>query len=105
LAAKKVGPKGKVIGVDMTEEMIQLAKKNTKKMGVENVEFRFGEIEKHPVPDETVDVIISNCVINLSPNKDQVFGEAFRVLKPRRSNSNLRHSYRGRTSQRNQRGS
>lgn len=83
LAAKKVGPKGKVIGVDMTEEMVHLAKENAEKMGTENVEFRLGEIEKLPVRDGTVDVIISNCVINLSPEKDRVFREAFRVLKPR----------------------
>jgi len=82
LAAKKVGPKGKVIGVDMTEEMIQLAKKNAERMKTENVEFRLGEIENLPVEDGTVDVIISNCVINLSPDKDKVFSEAFRVLKP-----------------------
>ena len=82
LAAKKVGPKGKVIGVDMTEEMIQLAKENAEKMKIENVEFRLGEIENLPVEDGMVDVIISNCVINLSPDKDRVFTEAFRVLKP-----------------------
>jgi len=82
LAAKKVGPKGKVIGVDMTEEMIQLAKENAEKMKTENVEFRLGEIENLPLEDEMVDVIISNCVINLSPDKDKVFSEAFRVLKP-----------------------
>ncbi len=82
LAAKKVGPKGKVIGVDMTEEMIQLAKENAEKMRAENVEFRLGEIENLPAEDEMVDVIISNCVINLSPDKDKVFTEAFRVLKP-----------------------
>ena len=82
LAAKKVGPKGKVIGVDMTEEMIQLAKENAERMKAENVEFRLGEIENLPVEDGIVDVIISNCVINLSPDKDKVFAEAFRVLKP-----------------------
>ncbi|MBE0511617.1 arsenite methyltransferase [Candidatus Bathyarchaeota archaeon] len=82
LAAKKVGPKGKVIGVDMTEEMIQLAKKNAERMKIENVEFRLGEIENLPVEDRTVDVIISNCVINLSQDKDKVFSEAFRVLRP-----------------------
>jgi SAM-dependent methyltransferase len=82
LAAKKVGPKGKVIGVDMTEEMIQLAKENAERMKTENVEFRLGEIENLPLEDEMVDVIISNCVINLSPDKDKVFSEAFRVLKP-----------------------
>ncbi|MDH5418820.1 MAG: arsenite methyltransferase, partial [Candidatus Bathyarchaeota archaeon] len=82
LAAKKVGPKGKVIGVDMTEEMVQLAKDNAERMKVENVEFRLGEIENLPLEDEIFDVLISNCVINLSPDKDKVFGEAFRVLKP-----------------------
>jgi SAM-dependent methyltransferase len=82
LAAKKVGSKGKVIGVDMTEEMIQLAKENAERMETENVEFRLGEIENLPLEDEMVDVIISNCVINLSPDKDKVFSEAFRVLKP-----------------------
>jgi len=82
LAAKSVGPKGRVIGVDMTEEMVQLSKKNAERMRVENVEFRLGEIENLPVEDETVNVIISNCVINLSPDKDKVFSEAFRVLKP-----------------------
>ncbi len=82
LAAKKVGPKGKVIGVDMTEEMVQLAKENAERMKVENVEFRLGEIENLPVEDGAVDVIISNCVINLSPDKDKVFSEAFRVLRP-----------------------
>ncbi|UCE15971.1 MAG: arsenite methyltransferase [Candidatus Bathyarchaeota archaeon] len=82
LAAKKVGPKGKIIGVDMTEEMIQLAKENAEKLKTENVEFRLGEIENLPVEDGIVDVILSNCVINLSPDKDKVFTEAFRVLKP-----------------------
>jgi len=82
LAAKKVGPTGKVIGVDMTEEMVQLAKGNAERMKVENVEFRLGEIEDLPLEDEIFDVLISNCVINLSPDKDKVFGEAFRVLKP-----------------------
>ncbi|MFB0500945.1 MAG: arsenite methyltransferase [Candidatus Bathyarchaeia archaeon] len=82
LAAKKVGPKGKVIGVDMTEEMIQLAKENAERMKTENVEFRLGEIENLPVEDGAVDVLISNCVINLSPDKDKVFSEAFRVLRP-----------------------
>lgn len=82
LAAKKVGPSGKSIGVDMTQDMIDLAKKNADEMGLENVEFRLGDIENLPVEDESVDVIISNCVINLSPDKDKVFSEAFRVLKP-----------------------
>jgi len=81
LAAKKVGPSGRVIGVDMTAEMIEKARSNKVKVGVDNVEFRLGEIEHLPVGDDRVDVIISNCVINLSPDKDQVFSEAFRVLK------------------------
>ncbi|MBC8508162.1 MAG: arsenite methyltransferase [Anaerolineales bacterium] len=82
LAAKKVGPTGKVIGVDMTSAMIERARANKDKLGAENVEFRLGEIEHLPVADDTVDVIISNCVINLSPDKPQVFREAFRSLKP-----------------------
>jgi arsenite methyltransferase len=82
LAAKKVGPTGHVIGLDMTPDMIKLARRNATKMGVTNVDFRYGEMEEMPIPDELVDVIISNCVINLSPDKDAVFGEAFRVLKP-----------------------
>jgi len=82
LAAKMVGPTGRVIGVDMTPEMIRLARKNAEKVGASNVEFRLGEIENLPVADESVDVIISNCVINLSPDKPRVFREAFRVLKP-----------------------
>lgn len=82
LAAKAVGPAGRVIGVDMTDSMLQLANKNKAKLGVNNVEFRKGEIENLPVDDNSVDVIISNCVINLSPDKDAVFKEAFRVLKP-----------------------
>lgn len=82
LAAQKVGDKGKVIGVDMTPEMIKKARENAKKGGYKNVEFRLGEIENLPVPDNSVDVIISNCVINLSPDKERVFQEAYRVLKP-----------------------
>ena len=82
LAAKQVGETGHVIGVDMTATMIEKARANKTKMGVENVEFRLGEIEHLPAADETVDVVISNCVINLSPDKPQVFREAFRVLKP-----------------------
>jgi arsenite methyltransferase len=82
LAAQRVGESGRVIGVDMTAEMIDLARRNREKLGAENVEFRLGEIEHLPVPDDSVDVIISNCVINLSPDKPQVFREAFRVLKP-----------------------
>jgi SAM-dependent methyltransferase len=82
LAANKVGKNGKVIGVDMTPAMIKKAKENAKKNGYTNVEFRHGEIEELPVNDNSVDVIISNCVINLSPDKKRVFQEAFRVLKP-----------------------
>ncbi|MFJ7730865.1 arsenite methyltransferase [Lysinibacillus sp. NPDC097231] len=81
LAAPKVGRKGKVIGIDMTPEMISKARRNTEKPGFENVEFRLGEIEHMPVADHTADIIISNCVINLSPNKQQVFKEAYRILK------------------------
>lgn len=82
LAAEKVGAKGKVIGVDMTEEMIKKARATASKCSYENVEFRLGEIENLPVEDNSVDVIISNCVINLSPNKEKVFREAHRVLRP-----------------------
>jgi arsenite methyltransferase len=82
LAAQKVGAKGKVIGLDMTPEMVSLARENAKKMGISNVEFRLGEMEHMPLEANSVDVIISNCVINLSPDKDAVFREAFRVLKP-----------------------
>jgi arsenite methyltransferase len=82
LAARQVGPEGRVIGLDMTPEMIKLARRNAREMGVTNVDFRFGEMEEIPLPDESVDVIISNCVINLSPDKDAVFGEAYRVLHP-----------------------
>ena len=82
LAAKKVGEKGKVIGVDMTHEMIDKARENARKGNYKNVEFRLGEIENLPVADNTADVIISNCVVNLSPNKKRVFEEAFRALKP-----------------------
>jgi len=82
LAAKRVGPQGRVIGLDMTPDMIKLAQRNAKKVGAWNVEFRLGEMEDMPLPDSSVDVIISNCVINLSPDKDAVFAEAFRVLRP-----------------------
>lgn len=82
LAARKVGEKGKVIGVDMTAEMLDKARENCRKSKLKNVEFRLGEIENLPVADNSVDVIISNCVINLSPNKKRVFEEAHRVLKP-----------------------
>jgi arsenite methyltransferase len=83
LAANKVGPTGRVIGVDMTEEMVDKAEYIAIEHGYHNVEFRLGEIENLPVEDESVDVIISNCVINLSPDKSKVFQEAYRVLKPR----------------------
>jgi SAM-dependent methyltransferase len=82
LAAKAVGPEGRVVGVDMTPEMLSKARANAERMGLKNVEFRLGEIEHLPVADESVDVIISNCVINLSPEKRNVFREAFRALKP-----------------------
>ena len=82
LAANKVGPTGRVIGVDMTEEMVQKAKDIASAHGYRNVDFRLGEIERLPVEDESVDAIISNCVINLSPDKAKVFAEAYRVLKP-----------------------
>jgi SAM-dependent methyltransferase len=82
LAAEKVGAGGQVIGLDMTPEMIQLARENARKMGATNVEFRLGEMERMPLEDNSVGVIISNCVINLSPDKDAVFKEAYRVLKP-----------------------
>jgi len=82
LAVRAVGEKGLVIGVDMTPEMITKARWNAEKAGIGNVEFRLGELENLPVADGIINVIISNCVINLSPEKDKVFGEAFRVLKP-----------------------
>src|SRR5438874_6588757 len=82
LSAKRVGPTGKAYGLDMTDEMLALANENKRKAGVENVEFLKGEIERIPLPDNSVDVIISNCVINLSADKDKVLREAFRVLKP-----------------------
>jgi len=82
LSAKRVGPTGKAYGLDMTDEMLALANENKRKAGVENVEFLKGEIEHIPLPDNSVDVIISNCVINLSADKDRVLREAFRVLKP-----------------------
>ena len=82
LSAKRVGPTGKAYGLDMTDEMLALARENQKKAGVQNVEFLKGTIEEIPLPDNTVDVIISNCVINLSGDKDRVLREAFRVLKP-----------------------
>ncbi len=82
LSAKRVGPSGKAYGLDMTDEMLALARENQKKAGARNVEFLKGTIENIPLPDNTVDVIISNCVINLSGDKDRVLREAFRVLKP-----------------------
>jgi arsenite methyltransferase len=82
LSARRVGPTGKAYGLDMTDEMLALARENQRKSGVENVEFLKGEIEHIPLPDNSVDVVISNCVINLSADKDRVLREAFRVLKP-----------------------
>jgi arsenite methyltransferase len=82
LSARRVGPTGKAYGLDMTDEMLALARSNKAKSGLENVEFLKGQIESIPLPDASVDVIISNCVINLSADKDRVFAEAFRVLKP-----------------------
>jgi SAM-dependent methyltransferase len=82
LSAKRVGPQGKAYGLDMTEEMLALARENQAKAGATNVEFLQGEIEHIPLPDDSVDVVISNCVINLSADKDRVLSEAFRVLKP-----------------------
>ena len=82
LAARQVGPTGRVIGVDMTHEMLRKARDNAAKLGAANVEFRLGELEHLPIADDTADAIISNCVINLVPDKTQVFREAFRVLKP-----------------------
>jgi arsenite methyltransferase len=82
LSARRVGPTGKAYGLDMTDEMLALANENQRKAGIENVEFLKGEIEHIPLPDNSIDVVISNCVINLSSDKDQVLKEAFRVLKP-----------------------
>lgn len=82
LSARKVGPKGRVVGLDMSADMIQVARRNARAMKAANVEFRLGEMEYMPFPDESFDVIISNCVVNLSPDKDAVFREAFRVLRP-----------------------
>jgi arsenite methyltransferase len=82
LAAERVGPSGKVIGVDMTPEMVERATANAASSGYSNIEFRLGEIESLPVEDNSVDVVISNCVVNLSPDKEQAFREAFRVLRP-----------------------
>lgn len=82
LSARRVGPTGKAYGLDMTDDMLALARENQRKSGVENVEFLKGEIEHIPLSDNSVDVIISNCVINLSGDKNQVLREAFRVLKP-----------------------
>ncbi len=82
LAARQVGSRGRVIGVDMTQEMLRKARENAAKLGAGNVDFRLGEIEHLPVADNTVDAVISNCVVNLSPDKPQVFREAYRVLRP-----------------------
>ena len=85
LSAKRVGPTGKAYGLDMTNEMLELARENQRKAGVENVVFLKGEIENIPLPESSVDVVISNCVINLSGDKDRVLREAFRVLRPERT--------------------
>lgn len=82
LAAKSIGPEGKVIGIDMTPEMIGKAQKNAQQLDVDNVEFRLGDIEHLPVEDHSADVVLSNCVINLSPNKEAVYREILRILKP-----------------------
>ncbi len=82
LSAQRVGPTGKAYGLDMTDEMLELARRNQRELGIENAEFLKGTIEEIPLPEESVDVIISNCVINLSPDKDRVLGEAYRVLRP-----------------------
>ena len=82
LAAREVGPTGRVIGVDMTEAMLDKARENAAKLGLDHVEFRKGQIEDLPIESESVDVIISNCVVNLSPEKERVYAEAYRVLKP-----------------------
>src|SRR6202034_2052249 len=82
LSARRVGPTGKAFGLDMTDEMLALAEENRRKSSLTNVEFLKGEIENIPLPDDKVDVIVSNCVINLSGDKDRVLQEAFRVLKP-----------------------
>ncbi|GAF82435.1 unnamed protein product, partial [marine sediment metagenome] len=82
LSARRVGPTGKAYGLDMVDEMLELARENQQKAGIENVEFLKGEMEDIPLPDNSVDVIISNCVVNLSPDKDSVLREALRVLKP-----------------------
>jgi len=82
LAAKRVGESGKVIGMDMTPEMVRKARKNAENLNISNVDFRLGKIEELPVSDSSVDVVISNCVINLSPDKSAVFGEIYRSLKP-----------------------
>jgi len=82
LAARKVGDSGKVIGVDMTQEMIDMAELNARKHGLKNVEFRLGDIENLPINGNSIDVVISNCVINLAPGKEKVFAEVFRILKP-----------------------
>lgn len=82
LAARKVGPKGKVYGIDMTPDMLELARKNAEKSGLKNVEFLEGQIDSIPMPDASADLVISNCVINLAPDKERVFREIFRILKP-----------------------
>ena len=101
LSARRVGPTGKAYGLDMTDEMLALANENKKKSGIANVEFLKGEIESIPLPDNSVDVIISNCVINLSADKDAVLREAYRVLKPGRTICCLRCRYSRRNAARN----
>ncbi len=105
LASRSVGASGRVIGVDMTPDMLSLARGNAVKGGYENVEFRIGEIEHLPIADASVDVILSNCVINLSPDKPQVFREAFRVLKKGRPAGRQRHGGLGPASRGTQAGS
>ena len=82
IAAKAVGAQGRVVGIDMTEDMVELARGNAKRLGLRNVEFHLSEMEHTPLEDETADAIISNCVINLAPDKDKVFSEAYRILRP-----------------------
>ena len=99
LSAKRVSPGGKAYGLDMTDEMLKLAEKNKAEAGVENVEFLKGHIEEIPLPEDHVDVVISNCVINLSTDKPKVISEAFRVLKPGGQVRGLRHGVPGRQEQ------
>lgn len=104
LAAAKVGPRGKVIGLDMTREMLAKAEATRRELALNNVEFRMGEMEKMPVESSSVDVIVSNCVINLSPEKEKVFQEAYRVLKPGGEDDDLGYGAGERTSSRGKEG-